>query len=402
MQKLFVLYLLAATSLLVACSKGGETENVQHHRVVLGDNETLLTDNGNLLFYNAPVSAHHAGTRYFVWVTNAGEVVLRTEGSDGSISDTVVHSFSEDINRSLGNADDHAAPAIFLDEQREELIIAASYHGTPMYIFAHDVGVDRGNTRRLKKISGSYTYPRLLEHKGTIYLLARLQPEGVRAGHLVVRSAEDNFESEQIVVRSDDGEVIYAGKPTVTNNGFAIAYSTLNYEEDRLIGFDVVEYDLQKRALNSQCNLSKHIEPEGYSNRPTGIGFDGSALLVATTYTERGHAERLDEYDNFQRRNTVTLLQGDLGQCDSFQIIEQREVFLPYYHTSVAVNDALEWLYFDGSQHYTNADIPLCFTSDKMIYPNFSHSGVVYAAMNDQYAIRDFDNSIIYCSRSEN
>lgn len=399
MTKALSLSLLATTTLL-ACSSGeGETPSA-HHRVAVGDNETLITDNGNFLFYNAPVSASHEGKQYFAWVTNAGKVILQTEQPDGDTTDTVIHSFSEDINPDRGSADDHAAPAILLDEQRDELIIAASYHGTPMYIYAHDISSEEGSTRRLLKISGRYTYPRLFNHQGTIHLLARLQPEGIRAGHLIMRSAEDGFESEQIVIPSEDGEVVYAGTPTVTDRGFAIAHSMLSYEERRLIGFDLLEYDLHKQAPSSQCNLSEHVEPEAYSNRPTGIGFDGDTLLIATTYTEQEHAERRDKYDNFQRRNTVVILEGELGHCDSFETIEKNEVGLPYYHTSVAVNDALEWVYFDGSQHHTNAEMPRCFASEKMMYPNFTDSGIVYAAMNQQYSIRDFDNSVIYCARN--
>lgn len=137
-----------------------------------------------------------------------GLVFLRTLHQDGSSVDTVIHSFSEVINKDIGTADDHAAPAVLLDEQSKELIIAVSYHGTPMYVYAHDISSNGDDTRLVKKVTARYTYPRLFEYRGAIHLLARLQPESIRAGHLVMRSAKDGFGSEQIVIDSEDGEVV--------------------------------------------------------------------------------------------------------------------------------------------------------------------------------------------------
>lgn len=391
---------LIITAVLLTFSYAKSETSFEKHEVINGGNETLLTDNGNFLFYNNPVSVSHKDKRYFAWVTNDGNVILRTQLPNGSTTDSIVHSFSENINTDLGNADDHAAPAIIIDEQSEELIIAVSYHGTPMYIYAHDVSSSGDGTRLLKKVSARYTYPRLFEHQDTIYLLARLQPEGILAGHLVMRSAKDGFESEQIVIDSEDGKVVYAGSPSVTESGFAIAYSKHSYEEKRLIGFNLLNYDIEDKT-SSQCNLSSHIEPESYSNRPTGIGYNGENLVISTTYTNQENSDPPKEYENFQRENTVVILKGEIGDCESFEIIEKQEVGLPYYHTSIAVNDALEWLYFDGNQHHTNTEIPHCFTSEKMIYPNFTEHGIVYAAMNRKYSIRDFDNSLIYCARND-
>lgn len=345
------------------------------------------------------MSAYYKGALYFSWIDNLGNVILRTQYSDNTVSDTVIHSFSSSINRNRGSADDHAAPAILLDEKKEELIIAASYHGTPMYIYTYDLRRNNNEVLLVKEITGRYTYPRLFKHKGTILLLARLQPKGIRGGHLVMRSNEDDFDSEQLIISSNDGEVVYAGLPTITDQGFAIAYSKYSYKQRRLIGFTLLKYDLENKLSSNRCDLSDYIEPHYYSNRPTGIGYDGENIVVSTTYTNRENGERTGKYENFERRNTVVILYGQLGKCESFKIIEKREVGLPYYHTSVAVNDMLEWFYFDESQHHTNADFPECFTSDKMMYPNLTENGIVYAAMNRQYSIRDFNNSILYCAR---
>lgn len=398
MKKALLVILLTAT-MHTTCFSGEDETPVAQHQVRVGGNETLLTDDGNFLFYNNPVSASYLDRQYFTWITSNGNVILRTLQRDGRSTDTIIHSFAEDINPDLGNADDHAAPAILLDKQREVLIIAVSYHGTPMYIYVHDVSNGANETRLLKNISGRYTYPRLFEHEGVIHLLARAEPEGIRAGHLIMRRADDGFDSEHIVIGSEDGEVIYAGTPTLTNQGFAIAYSKHSYKENRLIGFDLLEYNIKQKAPSRQCDLSAHIEPEAYSNRPTGIGYNGNNLIVTTTYTNQENGERSEKYENFLRRNKVIILRGKLNDCESFSVIEKREVGLPYYHTSVAVNDSLEWLYFDGNQYHTNIKIPQCFTSEKMMYPNFTKNGVIYAAMNRRYSIRDFSNSILFCSR---
>lgn len=328
-------------------------------------------------------------------MTNQGEIILATVKNREVAQKTVIHSYGEDINWDKGKADDHAAPSIILDKARERLIIATSYHGTPMYVYEYDL--KSGETNKIKVMAGRYTYPRLLSHKGNIYLISRLQPEGILAGHLVLRQAADDFKNESIVIPSTDGEVVYAGTPAVSNDGFIIAYSMHSYEENRLIGFELVEYSLEEDAISNTCDLSYLIGEDSHSNRPTGLGYDGQSIMVATAYTEKQQTHRTEKFDNFQRKNEIIVAKGE--NCRDFEVVEKREVAMPYYHTSITVNDKLEYLYFDESEYYSNSGISGCFESEKMMYPNFTDEGIVYASMNHQYSIRDFDNSIIYCAR---
>ncbi len=367
-------------------------------QISVGENETLLTNDGNFLFYNAPVSAMYQDKLYFAWVTKNGNVILRIQNADGNQEDKLIHSFSQDIDPKNGkSADDHSAPAIILDNQNESIIIATSYHGTPMFIYSYDIR--KNHTNLVKVMEGNYTYPRLLNYQGTIHLIARLQPEG-EGGVLIERNSRDGFGIEQIVISSEAGEVIYAGVPTSTIRGFVIAYSILNYKEARLIGFNFLEYDFVAKAVSRQCNLDHLIGSQAYSNRPTGIGFNGKTLMIGTTYEDRKTTE-IEPPENFQQKNTVLIVNGQIDRCETFKIVEKRIVRKPYYHTSIAVNDKLSYLYFDDNIFYANSDFPNCFQSESMMYPNLTEYGAVYTVMNQQYSIRNFNNSIIYCKHGE-
>ncbi|WOD12603.1 hypothetical protein RPW65_07100 [Pseudomonas sp. NyZ704] len=356
--------------------------------------ERQLTDNGNLLFYNSPIAASHQDDQYITYMTNQGVIVLATMKDLEVTQNTVIHSYSADINWETGKADDHAAPSLIHDKELDRLIIATSYHGTPMYVYEYDLKSKEINL--IQTMVGRYTYPRLLKHKGEIYLLSRLQPEGVYAGHLVLRKAEDDFNQEAIIISSTDGEVVYAGTPAVTEEGFIIAYSMHSYAENRLIGFDLIEYSLKNDTISSKCDLSYLISEDSHSNRPTGLGYDGKSIMVATAYSEKEQTYRSEEVGNFEGKNEVIVAKGQ--NCLNFKVVEKKLVSMPYYHTSIAVNDNLEYLYFDENKYHSNSEFSGCFESEKMLYPNFTDKGVVYASMNRPYSMLNFDNSIFYCT----
>ncbi len=59
---------------------------------------------------------------------------------------------------------------------------------------------------------------------------------GVKSGDLVLLKSRDLFKSEKVLLRADDGFVVYASSPTVYSKGILLHYSMHSYEERRLIG----------------------------------------------------------------------------------------------------------------------------------------------------------------------
>lgn len=357
--------------------------------------ESLVASDGNFLFYNNPVSVDFAERNYIAFVNSKGEVRVRARGRDGEVQNFLVHDYGPIINRSLGMSDDHAAPAIIVDKKGNRLLLATSYHGTDLYIYEFYEGLD--NFRLIKEVLGRYTYPRFLEYGSDVYLMSRLQLGGLR-GELVVRQASDKFSTEQTILSSLEGEVVYAGQVAKSDMGMVVSYSVHSYKEARLIGWKVVEYDFINGAVIKSCDLSNFLGSEYFTNRPTGIGYKSGSVLVASSYFDEEDSVRAEE-KVFSSKNRVLIVKGRLADCENFKIEHDGYARAPYYHTDIAVNQSLDWIYFDGERQVSNRFYFGCFKRDRMMYPSFHASGVVYAVMNEgSYGIRNFKNSIVNCS----
>lgn len=357
--------------------------------------ESLAVSDGNFLFYNNPVSVGFGGKNYIAFVNSEGEVRVRSEGRDGEVQSFLVHDYGAIINRSLGMSDDHAAPAIVVDKERNRLLLATSYHGADLYIYELHEGLD--GFKLIQEIAGRYTYPRFLEYKDDVYLMSRLQSRSMN-GDLVVRKASDKFSTERVVLSSLDGEVVYAGQVARSDVGMVVSYSVHSYEEARLIGWKVVEYDFISNAVVSSCDLSGFLGSEYFTNRPTGIGYKNGSVLVASSYFKKEESVRAQS-KVFSSKNRVLIVKGRLADCADFKIEHDGYAQAPYYHTDIAVNQSLDWIYFDGERQVSNRFYVGCFKRDRMMYPSFHASGIVYAVMNQEsYGIRNFNNSIVSCS----
>lgn len=251
--------------------------------VELGE-ESLAVSDGNFLFYNNPVSVNFGGKNYIAFVSSEGGVRVRSESKDGEVQNFRVHDYGAIINRSLGMSDDHAAPAIIVDKEGKKLLLATSYHGADLYIYEFYEGID--NFKLIKEVAGRYTYPRFLEYKYDIYLMTRLQSRSMN-GDLVVRKASGKFSTEQSVLSSLDGEVVYAGQVARSDVGMVVSYSVHSYEDARLIGWKVVECDFINNAVIGSCDLSGFLGSEYFTNRPTGIGYKKGSVLVASSYFKK-------------------------------------------------------------------------------------------------------------------
>ena len=381
--------------LIIACNNDSSNE-VQH----LGDVETLITNDGNFLFYNSPVVAETKVHQFVSFVTSDGKIIAKKYKKKNSSMDYIecykVHDYDNVINNDNGSCDDHAAPAIIFDPQNGRLILATSYHGTNLFIYEYH---EEDNAFSLLKVlHGKYTYPRLIEWHGNIYLFARRQPQGIKAGDLVIRSSANDFATEQTVIPSVDGEVVYASKPARGLNGIYLTYSVLHYKTMRLTRWKVIKYNPSTHQITEKHDLTHLLDQNYHSNRPTAIGYKDGQLLVETAF----FADKQNVSSRFFSRNNTILIAGkDIADDGRFSIKERNIVKAPYYNTSISIGENLNWIYFDADNVYSSKYFEDdCFDHRYMMYPNLYNDAVYYAVVNDKsYEIRNFDNSIVRCAR---
>jgi hypothetical protein len=315
-----------------------------------------------------------------------------------------VHDFRDDVNTDRGAAaDDHAAPAIWVDEPRKRVLVATSYHGTDLFLYRR--GLDStGPFERLAGFEGRYTYPRWFEYAGEVYLLARRQTPGVLDGDLVIRSSTDGFATERVVMASGEGHVIYASAPAVSDEGLVVHFSTLSYETRNLEGWALLHYNPEEDRVLGHVDLSGWIPDGCVTNRPTGIGVSEAGLVtLATACFPDGFRMGSNTDRFFARRNPVRILQLPMDRMKTedrpIRVLHDGEAAAPYYHTSVAIGPEGAWFYFDADQPRSSEDWPdACFTGDHHMYPNWGEDALFYARPNrPAYEIRSFNNSVLRC-----
>jgi hypothetical protein len=273
------------------------------------------------------------------------------------------------------------------------LLIATAYHGSDLYIYA----LKNNQVKLKKRIAGRYTYPRWVQLQGEILLFSRLQSKGVLNGHLVYRSSMDSFELEKLAIKSKEGSVVYASAPKSSqDNHVYIQYSIHSYKENRLIGWSLIKLNPSNGKTVETCDLSDMLPKKYFSNRPTGISIKGSEFLVGTAYMAM--EDWILPSGNFNRVNDILLVKGNLNaMCNSAKVIHKGAVKTPYYHTSVAISDSFDWLYFDNDKYVSNSRYTGCFSRDRLMYPFFYKNELFYTSSNTPYSIRNFHNSIFRC-----
>lgn len=395
----FYFYLLVSLLALIAFSNKAvvvkENASVKVHTE---SNENLITNDGNFLFYNSPIAADTGPYRFIAYLDRLGVVVVRkykkNHGDIVYVEQYNVHDYADVINKNNGLADDHAAPALIYDNKNDRIILATAYHGTKLFIYEYSLS--DSYFLLLKVINGSYTYPRLIEWKDNVYLFTRLQLKGIKAGDFVVRSSNNDFSTERVVIKSVDGEVVYASRPTLSESGIYITYSLLRSSTRSLHGWQVVNYDPQANRIIEKYNLAPLLDYNYFSNRPTAIAYKDGRLMVGTAF----FADKQQVTSRFfSRQNTVMIVEKNIRELSDFVVRDANIVTAPYYHTSVAFDADLNWLYFDKSKVYSNMPLSnYCFNYLYMMYPNFHKGDVYFAVVNDgYYEIRKFHNSIIRC-----
>lgn len=357
----------------------------------------VLADDGNMLFYNTPAAADLGGDEWIGYLTRDGDVMITALESPPSPTEPLlVHSYREQVDPAYGRADDHAAPSLAVNPESATLLVATAYHGTDLLIYSVDPS--SGDVAVVQRLEGRFSYPRFVGVDGALDLIARLQPDDdTLRGDLVLLSSDDGFSTTRTVLESEPGTVIYAGDVTVSGADLLVAYSVHSYAEDRLIGLQLVAIDHRTAQLSWTCDLSGLLGDDAFSNRPTGIGYDGSRIMIGTAWSGETATREISQSENFGHRNTVAVLTGVPADCGSFSSVETREVSMPYYQTGVAVDDSLRYLYFDEDTAHASFPLDACLNTSRALYPQFTRSGLIFATMNGPYSIRDFDNSIEYC-----
>lgn len=376
--------------LCVLCSRGWARD--------ANNNEVKIAGDGNFLFYNSPAAISYKNGFFVSYLTSDGQILLDLWQRNHLEKSTVVHDHSDQIIKRLGRADDHAAPAIIYDSQESRILLATAYHGTDMYVYEYNIKT--GGIKLLSLWIGQYTYPRFIENKSTIALVARKQPDDGTSGDLIIRYLNDDFHKEKIVISSNSGYVIYAGTPVDHEQGIYLTYSVHSYAQNRLQGFHLVKFDLNKNKIIEYCDLTNYLDDNYFSNRPTGIGINGSKLILATSFFDNSDISSPNKIKNYERKQTILILEGEISDCQSYRpILKEEDMVMPYYHTSVSINSNSKYIFFNQNKVITNWKHDNCFRKNAMMYPKFlGRDGVFYANMNSKYSIRNFNNSLYFCS----
>lgn len=350
-----------------------------------------ITNSGNFLFYNSPVFAQFNNNLFVAFVTRNGKVQVKKYRLDKQNRQQAlqhvgvwnVHDYSGTINRRVGLADDHAAPSIIYNSEDNRLLLATSYHGSDLFIYEFDFLQNEFNL--IKKITGSFTYPRLINWHDDILLVLRDQPKGSTKGDLVFYTLSTGFDSSQTIVPSVSGNVVYGSRPDVYGKHIYVAYSTLDYSNKRLVGWNIVKYNLDAMEASDSFDLSNYLDNNYYSNRPTAIRIINNNIMVGTAITFCSPS-----FENYVLDNKIVILTLD---ADGMLIKKNHvnTVKAPYYPTSIDINTFGDWVYFDKTRPRSSINLDLSlFRGSSNMYPHFWGRNIFFAANNkDDYKIRD-------------
>lgn len=309
-----------------------------------------ITENGNILFYNNPPALMISNEYYFAYITNRGFVKLAKLSQNGIVEEFGIHNYEDTINYNYGGQDDHAAPAILYDSKKNAIVIATSYHGTDLFLYTFSL--EKKQIMWNKRISGRYTYPQLFYDQGRIFLFIREQKTG-KSGDLVYFTSDDLYNRKLDILVSGEGYVIYNGGLVLDYPYVYTHYSKHSYEEGRLIGWEVVKYDLDSHNVIDKCDLGCFLDEAYFSNRPTGIGLYEGKVYLGTAWFNRPGTYIDAQRDNFSLKNFLLVLSGSMNSR-KFRIEHLGSSLMPYYDTSISVFRN-KFLYIqDGSRVISN------------------------------------------------
>ena len=362
-----------------------------------------ITNNGNFLFYNSPVFAQLNNSLFVAFVTTNGKVQVKkyrldkhnrqlTPGQQVDVWE--VHDYSETINWQNGFSDDHAAPSIIYNAKINKLLLATSYQAKDLYIYQFDFS--KNDFILYKKINGCFTYPRMINCDDDIVLVLRDQPNCSDNGDLICRKYSDGFGSSNTIVYSLSGEVVFGSRPDVCGNHLYVTYSTLDYSNGRLIGWNIVKYNLDALDVTNSFDLKNHLDYNYHSNRPTAIRIVNNNIMVGTTVTFSPAVA-----ENYVQENKILILTLD-SSGNLIKVNQVDTVKAPYYPASIDINPSGDWVYFDKTKLCCSANLDVSwFRRYINMYPNFWGRNILFATRNKKnYKIRDFDMSIrLYSER---
>ena len=368
--------------------------------------ESIISNNGNFLFYNGPVVAKLDTSIFVAFLNNKGDIIVNKYASsdDSHILNTfLVHKHKDKIdqvNKSIKQtfkADDHAAPVIFYDDNSKRLLLATAYHCSDLYVYEYDK-----NKRKFslyKHFKGRYTYPRFVKNGSELLLVVRNLEiiNKIKFGNLVYFSNKDDFSTKKTIKKSLPDSAIYASRPYVINNKIYFTYAEHFYKSGNMLGWKIIEFDQTANIITKEIDLSSYLGEKYFYNRPTAIALSKERILVATSYFLK--KKDFKQANLYIWDNHVIILEIDRKDW-SKKVIHKNISKAPYYNTDVYIDNQLNWLYFDKNTTLSNNMInKKCFNHEYMMYPNIFEKSVYYAKVNNgYYSIRDQNNSIIVCS----
>ncbi len=355
------------------------------------------------MFYNSPIIAELDGYKYIAYLKNDGKVcVAKLNCELEAIEQYIAHDYGNIVqNRRTWVAvdktsDDHAAPAIIYDNRINTILLATSYHGSDANIYKFDKEANRFTY--VTTIKGYYTYPRFITYKNNTLLFLREQVgNNRRTGNIVMFNNADGFSKKELIKESIKDMVIYASRPFLGNNNIYFSYGYHNYQKKYIEGWYILIYNLEKKE-SKVLNISSYTK-DFIENRPTGIAVKDKTIRVATSYLENSTKEDyIKRHPSFELYNTVKIL--DLKYDNNLimrvdEVLEKR-VKLPYYGTSVYIDENLNYVFFDEDKIVSNLNFNY-IDFDRKMYPYLYQNYLIYVVPKSEhsiYQIRNFHTDI--------
>ena len=212
---------------------------------------------------------------------------------------------------------------------------------------------------------------------------------------MVFRSS-DRFQQKFVLMSSKPNEVIYAALPFIDDDKIIVTYALHKHKDQSMRDFYIAFFD-KNFTISQECDLGFLVEGAFY-NRPTAVAKRGPRVLLGTSWFDESSFLKAEQAI-YSQKNTVVIVEGVEGDCDSFHKIYERTILAPYYNTDVSINKNLDFVFFGQKTYFSNINLGGCFLKGNNIYPRFvGPSMLLFARMNgDSYKIRNFDNSLYYC-----
>lgn len=367
--------------------------------------KNIIAENGNLLYYNSPMSVYYNNKIYIGYLENSGKIYVKRYNMDMKFEKTyLVHNYAviTHKNNTDKTSDDHAAPALIVDENNE-LILATAYHGTDLFLYK----LKNDQFKLFKQINGRFTYPNFIKHDNKTLLFVRHQnPWGKPyICDLVVLTSQNLFSSARDVITSNLEECVYASRPQIYKNNVYLSYSIHYYNKKYMDGWYIAELNLKTNKV-ATLNISNLIG-ENIGNTPTAIARKDNNIVVATSYFDKNEYYK-QQSNNYTRSNTVKIIKlnlinnggGEIKLADTTKIqietVLEQKLKCPYYVTDVYIDDNLNYVFFDKDKLISNAYSCKLDNINKK-YPIIFNNLLFFVKTSEPYSIRNFNTSLSFC-----